>query len=302
VTLGRSGKECTDLETFASLGITAFSDDGSPVESDTALFDALCRLSPFGGVVIEHPEVTSLARGGAVNKGIASAVTGAGGIPESAEFEDVKRCLGVLERAEPGARLHFTHLSSPESVRLAAASVSHGLNVTCDVTPHHLSLDENDLIEMGPVAKMNPPLRSAESRAALVELVRRGKVNAVASDHAPHPDRSKSLSLQDSAFGITGLETLLPVTVDTLVNGAGMPPLDVIRMLTTAPAGILGIPEPVISAGRPLDMVLFDPDSVWRYSKTFSLSSNSPFLGRTLRGRVLRVWVNNEVYREGDFV
>jgi len=302
VSKGRQGTRCVEMEQFASLGIKAFSDDGSPVLSDSVLLEAFERSSAFSGVVIEHPEVPELAAGGAVNQGLASRITGVAGIPEEAEYRDVARCIEILKRSGTGASLHLTHLSSPQSVRLAIEASAEGLRVTCDVTPHHLALDENDLIWMGSVAKMNPPLRSAESRADLAGLVRSGCVTAVASDHAPHPARRKNLSLQDSAFGITGLETLLPVSMDILYRQEGMPPLEVVRLLTTAPAGILGIPLPVIMQGYPPEMVLFDPDSEWIYERTFSRSSNTPFLGRTLRGRVLRVWVKHEIFREGEFV
>lgn len=302
VTLGRKGVELADLAGFAEKGVTAFSDDGSPVGNDEVLLGAYREISGFSGTMIEHPEIEEMARGGAVNLGEASRITGAGGIPESAEYEDVRRCIRLLEESETGARLHLTHLSSPISVKMVHSAALRGLPVTCDVTPHHISLNEEDLIRLGSSAKMNPPLRSEESRRELVELASRGMVAAVASDHAPHTASAKSKSLQDSAFGITGLETLLPVTVDTLVNSCGMKPLTVISMLTSNPSKILGVPFRGIAPGDSCRMVLFDPGAVWTWERTFSKSCNSPFLGRKLRGRVLRVWMGREVYREGDFV
>ncbi len=302
VTLGRKGFHCVDIEGFLELGVKAFTDDGSPVGSDNALLEAFRRLAPAGGTVIEHPEVTAVAAGGAVNLGEASRLTGAAGIPESAEFQDVRRCIDILAGAPRGARLHLTHLSSPESIRMVRRAVEDGLPVTCDVTPHHLSLNETALISRGTMAKMNPPLRSEESRRAVALLAGAGFVNAVASDHAPHPARAKNGSIQDAAFGITGLETLLPVTVDALVNGVGMEPMDVIRMLTVSPASILGIEPPGIQVGRVANMVLFHPDRRWTYTSSFSRSVNSPFLGGEIRGKVLTVWIGEEVFREGCFV
>lgn len=302
VTLGRLGMECVDLEEFSRHGITAFTDDGSPVSSDEILAEALKRLSSFSGTLIEHPEIAEIASGGAVNLGMASRKTGAFGIPECAEYEDVERCIRVLEGSGSLARLHLTHLSSPRSVFLVHEAASRGLRVTCDVTPHHLALNEYDLIRLGPAAKMNPPLRSEESRSELARLVSLGWVSAVASDHAPHPAASKNRSLQDAAFGITGLETLLPVTVDVLVNRTGMKPLEVVRMLTQSPASILGIACHGILPGMRCNMVLFAPDMTWKFERSHSRSSNSPFLGEEMRGRVLRVWAGNELYREGHFV
>lgn len=302
VTIGRKGSKCTNLEAFAELGIKAFTDDGSPVRSDQVLTEAFRRLSKFGGVLIEHPEIISLAEGGAVNQGKASKATGAKGIPEKAEYLDVKRCIDILRSSGTSARLHLTHLSSPESVRLVHLAREEGLDVTCDITPHHMALDENDLIRDGSVAKMNPPLRSPESRDALVALAATGQVTVAASDHAPHRAMAKDKPVQQAAFGITGLETLLSVTVDTLVNKAGMHPLDVVRMLTSAPAEVLDVSLPGIQEGAPAEMVLFDPDLKWTYETTCSASVNSPFLGRELQGRVIRVWKDREVYREGEFV
>lgn len=302
VTIGRLGQETVDFRTFAENGVKAFSDDGSPVFSDDALIDAFRATSRFGGVIIEHPENTTEAGSGCINRGAVSLALGVPGIPESAEYSDVKRCIDLLRRSGADARLHLTHLSSPRSVEMVAEASDLGLGVSCDVTPHHISLDESCVARMGTLAKMNPPLRSSRSREELVELVRMGRVNAVASDHAPHDHSQKDLPLSEAAFGVTGLETLLPVTVDTLVNRALMEPLMVIRMLTSAPAGILCIRAPSITQGKPPEMVLFDPRAKWFYERSRSLSRNSPFMGTELTGRVLRVWRGRELYRDGEFV
>lgn len=302
VTVNRAGVVCTELEVFAASGITSFSDDGSPVKSDEALLDAFQRISVFNGVIIEHPEVIAMAVGGVVNLGRASSETGAAGIPESAEFLDVERCIDVLRKSGTGARLHLTHLSSPESVLLVHKAAEEGLQVTCDVTPHHLALNEQAVISLGSVAKMNPPLRSEESRRRIVDMISRGMVTAIASDHAPHTPCRKQMPLASAAFGITGLETLLPVAADVLCREGGMAPLDVVRLLTTGPAGVLNSPLPEVAAGKPLNMILFDPTASWRYSRTFSSSANSPFFGEELTGRILRVWLGRELYRDGEFV
>ena len=302
VTMRREGEICTDYEDFARVGITCFSDDGSPVDSDKCLLEAFHRVARFNGVVIEHPEVSAIAAGGAVNLGRASLETKVEGIPESAEFLDVERCIGILRDSMSGARLHLTHLSSPESVRLVHDAFLEGLRVTCDVTPHHLALNEEAVIAMGSVAKMNPPLRSEQSREKIVNMVRDGMVTAIASDHAPHTAAAKQLPLSRAAFGITGLETILSVTLDILGGETGMSPLNIIRLLTTAPAAILNTVPPSITAGQPLNLVLFNPEEQWTYSGTFSKSSNSPFFGTKLRGKVIRVWYRRELYREGEFV
>lgn len=301
VTKDRAGLQCVNFQEFAKSGISCFSDDGSPVQSDEALNEAFSSLALFNGLVIEHPEVSSMAAGGAVNLGRASRETGTQGIPESAEFLDVKRCINILRKCS-GGRLHLTHLSSPESIRLVHEAFLNGLDVTCDVTPHHLVLNEQEVIDSGPIAKMNPPLRSEESRKKILEMMKSGFVTAVASDHAPHPHSKKTLPLSSAAFGIIGLETMLPLTVDVLLREAGMSPLDIIRLLTTGPASVINTVVPDVDVNKPLNMVLFDPQRKWLYSDTFSKSSNTPFLGQMLTGRVLRVWLKHELFREGEFV
>jgi len=302
VTVNRAGETCTDLEGFAREGITCFSDDGSPVESLEALLDAFRRVSAFGGVVIEHPEVTRIAAGGSVNQGLASTETGEKGIPERAEFLDVQRCIDALRTSGTDAGLHLTHLSCPDSISLVHRAADQGLRVTCDVTPHHMALNQQAVITMGAVAKMNPPLRSEKSRKKVVGMIAEGMVTAIASDHAPHTAVRKELPLSAAAFGITGLETLLLVTLDVLGKQTSLSTVDIIKMLTTAPAGVLNIPLPEVAAGKPLNMVLFDPLRRWNYSHTFSRSKNSPFRGSELTGKVLRVWFRREIFREGEFV
>ena len=301
VTLGRLGGECVDFRSFFKQGIRSFSDDGSPVESDSALLSAFKEIAQFDGVIIEHPEVTELAKGGAVNLGEASVTLGVSGISEKAEFSDVKRCIEVLRISKTDARLHLTHLSSPQSITLVRDAKKSGLKVTCDVTPHHMVLNEKEVINRGTIAKMNPPLRSEESRVELVNLVAEGCVTAIASDHAPHTLFKKNQPIEKAAFGITGLDTILPLTLKVLTS-AGMEPLEIIRLLTTSPAEVLGIALPGIVEGESMNMVLFDPTKEWIYSSTFSKSQNSPFMGTTLTGKVIRVWLKREIFREGRFV
>lgn len=285
VTVGGRGGPLTDLEAFASMGIRAFSDDGRPVLPDDSLREAFRRVAAFGGVIIEHPEDIGLAAGGVVNMGPVSDSLGVPGIPEKAEWSDAFRCVSLLEGT--GARLHLTHISCPDSVRAAASAVSEGLSVTCDTTPHHLALNHHMVPALGTSAKMNPPLRSEESRLELVELCARGLVQVVASDHAPHTRQSKEKQLSAAPFGVTGLETLLPVTMGVLTGQAGMDPLTVVRMLSTAPAMVLGIVLPDLSRDDCCSLVLYDPGEEWVFSGGFSLSRNTPFLGTRLTGRVV---------------
>lgn len=298
VTRGRGGRELVDIPALCGMGVRAFSDDGDPVGNSSVLLEALDRVSRYDGVIIEHPEDKTLS-GGCVNLGTLSRELGVDGIPQVSETADVARSLEIAGSSD--GRLHLTHLSLPRSVQLARAGCFRRANVTVDVTPHHMVLGEDALRKWGTMAKMNPPLREESHRRRLVEMVAEGLVDAVASDHAPHARRGKDLPMESAAFGITGLETLLPLTLEVLSN-EGVPPLSILGLLTTGPSRVLGLDRKGLQPGAPADCVLFDPDEEYTIEDrgSASLSMNTPFLSRRLRGRVKAVWMERLVYREGD--
>ncbi len=300
VTKGRAGKEQVNFHELIESGASAFTDDGSPVHDSGLLLSALDSASEFNSVIIEHPEVIDLA-GGSMNMGSVSRELGLTGIPCAAETADVARCMEIASNSQ--GHLHLTHLSLPRSVALARADCFRSADVTIDVTPHHIALSEEALIEHGSQAKMNPPLRSAEQRKNLAEMVKSGLVDAIASDHAPHAQHKKEGSITDAAFGIIGLETLLPVSLEIL-SGLQMPIIRILHLLTVGPARVLGLPVPGLAEGRKADCVLFDPAAEYRLSETgsFSKSVNTPFFNRKLKGRIKAVWMGRLVYRDGEFV
>jgi len=304
VSVGRQGREPVDFEALHALGAMAFSDDGSPVWNGALLQEALRRTASFNGIVVEHPELASLSAGGALDKGPAAEALGVAGIPWQAETGDVARCLEVARGT--GGRLHLTHLSCPRSVALvdAVRSPESGFRATCDTTPHHLALNSSEPKAAGTLAKMNPPLRSEDMRHGLVRQVARGSVDCVASDHAPHSADRKRLPMAEAAFGITGLETLLPVSLAVLTAEGGMSPLAVLSLLSTAPARLLGLEPPAIRESAPANLVLFDPDREYALAEvgSFSKSMNTPFMDRTLKGRVRAVWRGRLLYMDGSFV
>lgn len=300
-TVGRQGRTIADLNALRLAGAAGFSDDGSPVRDSEVLALALRTCEDLGCPLIEHPEDEALSGAGRLNAGGVARAEGDPGIPEEAEVSDVSRCISLLR--SHGGRLHLTHLSSPRSLEIASQAAEEGLHVTSDVTPHHLLLDETEVTRQGALAVMNPPLRDAASRERLLGLVRSGHADAIASDHAPHCDIRKSGGPCSAAFGITGLETLLPLALEALLPGGEGSPLDALGMLTTGPCRALGISPPALRAGQTAELVLFDPDEIYTLEKagTFSLSRNTPFLTRPLRGRVKAVWIERLVYREGRF-
>ncbi len=302
VTVERGGRELADMRLLSrECGVRAFSDDGDPVADSALLLRAMRVAADIGAVVIEHPEDRSLSAGGAVNLGRASELSGLPGIPPEAELVDVARCA-LLARAVPG-RLHLTHVSLGGSLALLEALGATGL-VSVDVTPHHLFLDELAVERHGPMAKMNPPLRSPEERMELLEALVSGAevVRAVATDHAPHAAPAKSLGLARSAFGVTGLETALPLLLEHLYHGAGMEPLRLVGLLTTGPASVLGLEAGTLAEGEPADVTVVDPEAFSTLAErvSLSLSSNTPFMDIPLRGEVRAVWKEGRVvYREG---
>lgn len=304
VSMGRQGREPVDFQGLHELGAVAFSDDGSPVWNGALLQEALRRTAEFGGLVIEHPELTSLSAGGVLDPGPAAKKLGVSTMPCQAETGDVARCLEVARGT--GGRLHLTHLSCPRSVDLveSARAAEAGFAASCDVTPHHMALNSSEPLAEGTMAKMSPPLRDEDSRQRLVRLVSRGRVDCIASDHAPHAAGRKRLPMASAAFGITGLETLLPVSLEVLAGEGVMSPLAVLALLSTAPARLLGLDVPRIEAGRPANLVLFDPAREYLLSEvgSFSKSLNTPFLNRGLQGRVRAVWCPDLLYMDGGFV
>lgn len=302
VTRGRKGRAMADIGGMAAAGAAAFSDDGAPVLDPALLAEAMAATGAAGRIFIQHAELTDLSGGGAVNLGPVSRELGVAGIPDSSETGAVALTLGAARAC--GGRVHLTHLSLPASVDLVREASGNGVCATCDATPHHLALDESEVLRSGASAKMNPPLRSARDREGLVERARAGGIEAVASDHAPHEARLKEAGLAGAPFGVTGLETALPVTLGVLGQGGGMSPLRMLSLFTRGPASILRVPCPSLAPGMPFEAVLYDPAEEWAPSRdnTFSASINTPFLGRMLRGRVRAVWKRRLVYIDGDFV
>jgi dihydroorotase len=193
-----------------------------------------------------------------------------------------------------GAHLHFAHVSTRASINLIERAKADGLDITADTTPHHLTLTDSDIGDFDTSFKMNPPLRSLADQLALVEALKKGIIDAIATDHAPHTQSEKGQGFNQAPCGVIGLETALPVCLERLSGTESdrswrFSIVDVLRKFTSAPAKILGLPEPSLRAGHNADLFLFDPQAKWTYDvkQGFSRSKNSPFAGRTLTGRTL---------------
>jgi dihydroorotase len=274
-----------------------FSDDGTTVPDARMLRNALTYARAFDGVVVaEHCEEPSLVEGGQMHEGYHSYSLGLAGRPREAEEIVVARDLAIARLT--GGRLHVQHLSSAGSIDLVRRSKAEGIRVTAEVTPHHLSFCDEDLVTYDTNFKVNPPLRTPEDRAALRAALADGSIDVVATDHAPHAVEEKEAEFDQAPPGMIGLETALAAVLTNVVEAGETTLLRAIEAMSTAPARILGLHDQggPIEPGRAANLVLFDPAAEWVVEAPFaSRSRNSPFLGRRLRGRVVHTLFRGEL-------
>lgn len=295
ITKGRSGESLAETGDMVSEGAVAFSDDGDSVVDAGLMRIAMDYIKRFDVPVIAHCEDPTLVTGGVVNEGVVSTRLGLPGWPAAAEEVMVARDIRLAELT--GCRLHLAHLSTAGSIGLVRQAKSRGIAVTCEVTPHHLFLTEDDLKTYDTNFKMNPPLRTEEDRAALVEALSDGTVDCIATDHAPHAPHEKALEFEIAPFGTTGLETALALVVTHLVEGAGMDWGDVSRLMCHGPRAALGLPEVRIEAGMPADLTVVGPRVTWTVEAGGfeSWSRNSAFMGRELTGAAVHTVVGGRL-------
>jgi dihydroorotase len=254
---------------------------------------ALQYSATFGLLIVQHPEEPTLA-GGVMNAGEIATRMGLSGIPREAEIIMLERDMRLV--AMTGGRYHAAHISTADSVAIIAKAKKAGLKVTCDTAPFYFALNELAVGDYRTFAKLSPPLRNEEDRAAIVEGLQSGIIDAIASDHAPQDSDSKRLPFPQAAFGGSGLETLLAVSLSLYHNGE-MKLLDVMHRLTVASAQILGLDAGRLAKGKKADLVIFDPDRGWKViADNFrSKSKNSPFDRRPVQGLVLRTVVDGRL-------
>lgn len=283
LTRDRAGQEPADLESLYAAGIRAFSDDGSPVENSALFLQVMRKLSHLGEVtVITHSEDAALASGGLIHEGVLSKRFGLPGIPSVAETAAVARDI-VLAR-EAGVRLHLAHLSAAGSLEFLEWARNRGIPVTAEVTPHHLLLTESAVADHGSLAKVNPPLRTEEDRLALLQALRNGLIDIIATDHAPHHIDEKKQDITVAPFGVTGLETAVPLLLTELVGNQLISLADLIMAFSCRPAKLLGLPAGTLQPGSPADLVVLDPAAagVIEAHRFYSLARHSPFSGRSV--------------------
>jgi dihydroorotase len=294
VTKGMEGEELADYGNLMTAGCVAFSDDGKSIMNAAIMRRALKYTSWLDVPIVAHEEDTNLMGKGYMNEGEVSARLGCIGIPASAEEVMVARDIMLAEYT--GGHLHLAHLSTKGSLRLVREAKKNGIRVTCEVTPHHFALTDKELTRFDSDYKMNPPLRSQADLEALLEALADGTVDAIATDHAPHTWDDKECELPIAAFGIIGLETALPLTLELLVNKKVISLSRAVELLTSGPARTFRLDRKGLGSlkvGNPADFTLLDLEGKVTVDRAFiqSKSFNTPFKGWTLPGQVLGTWV-----------
>jgi dihydroorotase len=300
ITKGRAGKQLADIADMHQQGAVMITDDGDPV-ADAYLFRRACEYARhFDLLVACHCEVPELSRGGAMNEGARSYRLGLPGIPACSEEISIARDLEVARLA--GTRIHIQHVSTARGLDFIRRAKNDGVRVTCEVSPHHLLLNEDDLVDYDTHLKMNPPLRTAADNAALLDGLLDGSIDVLATDHAPHAAFEKNLDFASAPFGITGLETALPSLFDRLVSTGRLPWDILVRAFAEKPRHILGLDVPAWREGARADFVVFDPQASTHFTADTmaSKSRNTPFLDRTLTGAVRQVAYGPDLLLGGE--
>jgi dihydroorotase len=295
ITKGSMGEELTEMGELVEGGAIAFSDDGKPVMNSTTMRRALEYSRMFNVPIITHAEDITLSGGGIMNEGNNSIFLGLKGIPREAEEIMIARDV-LLTRLTKG-RLHVAHVSSKGSLDIIAMAKRNNIQVTCETAPHYFSLTDDAIAEHLSMAKMNPPLRTEEDRKAIIEGLRNGLIEVIATDHAPHLPNEKMQEIAFAPFGIIGLETAVPLIITVLVKGNGFSFIQAFEKVTINPCKILGIDRGYIKEDAVADITIINPDKKITVNEDFIISrcKNTPFMGKELFGLVEYTICNGEI-------
>jgi len=299
VTKGLRGEQITEMAMLADAGAVAFTDGLAALADAQVMCRALSYAGTFGLLIVQHPEDASLTADGCMNAGETATRLGLTGIPTQAEVIMVERDIRLVEMT--GGRLHFAHLSTAMAIDAVRRAKAAGLDISCDTAPPYFALNELAVGDYRSFAKLSPPLRTEDDRQAVVAGIKDGTIDAIASDHLPQDEEAKRLPFAEAAFGGTGLETLLPVTLELVHNGH-LELLAALDLITRKPAELMKLEAGRLQAGAPADLMIFDPDRGWKVTdeKLHSKSKNSPFDGRPVQGQVLRTVIDGRTVFSQD--
>ncbi len=299
ITIGQKGQTLAPIGTLKRAGVVAITDDGDCVQSNEMMRRAVEYAKMFDLPVMDHCQDQSMTQGAVMNEGVMSVKLGLRGWPNAAEDIIVSR--NVILSTYTGAHIHMQHISSRNSVEILRRAKSRGVRVTAEATPHHIALTDSAIAGYDTHYKMNPPLRTEEDRLEIIEGLRDGTLDCMATDHAPHTNYEKDREFDFAPNGILGLETALPITLQVLVRDSRFKLARAIDLMTHKPATIFNLAGGTLADGAAGDVCLFDPDEEWVYDAKngFSKSSNSPWHGHTLKGRVKATIVDGRVVFDG---
>jgi len=298
ITIGQKGKELVDFSALSKEGVAIFTDDGKGVQDQAVLISAMRKIKELNALLLLHTEDESLVNGGVIHAGKKSEALGLKGIVPEAEEVMLLRDIALAKMT--GAKTHFCHVSTEFGAKMIAAAKQYGIKISAETAPHYLCFSE-DLIKNSGESnkKMNPPLRTEKDRKGLVQALKSGMIDVIATDHAPHSEEEKSKSITESPFGIIGLETTLPLLYTFLVKTRQVDFYSIIEALTLKPAQILGLEFYPIQEGNDLNFVIFNmrEKSVLNAGFFYSKSRNFPLLGETLEGKIEAVFYRDKVNR-----
>ncbi len=293
------GNEIAELGMLSEAGAIAFTDGFKAISDIQLMFRALSYAKTFGLLIIQHPDERGLSKGGVMNSGETATRLGLAGIPREAEIIMVERDIRLVEMSS--GKLHFAHLSTSDAINAVRQAKARGLAITCDTAPPYFALNELAIGDYRTFAKLSPPLRMEDDRQAVIEGLKDGTIDAIASDHTPQDEESKRLPFSEAAAGGVGLETLLPITLELYHNGH-MSLIEALDLITHRPAQLLDLKAGTLEIGRRADFVILDPERGWKVEdKTLkSKSKNSPFDGRPVQGRAIQTIIDGRLVFQAE--
>ena len=298
VTMNMEGKELVPMEELKEAGAVLFTDDGKPI-MDAALMERACvKAAGLERVISLHEEDPSYISENGINAGEVAAELGLTGSPREAEISMVKRDIEIARKT--GATIVVQHISAAESVELIRQARREWVKVFAEATPHHFTLTEDAVRKHGTLAKMNPPLRLESDRQAIIEGLRDGTIDMIATDHAPHSNEEKGKSFKEAPSGITGLETSLALGIRELVKPGYLSLMELLSSMSAKPAALYGLEAGAIRIGDNADLIIFNPDEEWVFDKSLSKASNTPFLGERLPGKIFFTICRGQIVYKAD--